>query len=187
MAGHTGYLTTCARALPYAMRLHGIEVDGEVDARIMEFRQGLSLYSEVRTALQRLSRSVILSRFLMGTRTSFSAWSKTVSLRVRRCYRRRRSRSVQGPVLRVYCHAATKLGPEPYEYLMVSANTFEVIGARACGYRSAFVNRGKPPCEYLTLLPDLTVPSFNELAARIALTSPAESQRDGHSLIEKST
>ena len=63
-----------------------------------------------------------------------------------------------------YRHAATRLGLEPAECLMVSANSFDVLGARACGFRAAFVNRGGLPYEDSPLQPELTVPSFTELA-----------------------
>jgi len=64
----------------------------------------------------------------------------------------------------VYQHAAKRLGLEPAACLMVSANSFDVLGARLCGFRGAFVNRGQLPYEDSSYRPDLEVPDFNCLA-----------------------
>ena len=64
----------------------------------------------------------------------------------------------------IYLRAAGILGLEVNECLMVSANSFDVMGARACGYRGAFVNRYGLPYEDTPYLPDITVPDFTRLA-----------------------
>lgn len=50
------------------------------------------------------------------------------------------------------------------ECLMVSANSFDVTGARMCGYRGAFVNREELPFEETKYQPDVTVDDFTQLA-----------------------
>ena len=52
---------------------------------------------------------------------------------------------------------------------MVSANSFDVLGARLCGFRGAFINRGQLPYEDSPHLPDLEVPDFNDLADRLGV------------------
>jgi 2-haloacid dehalogenase len=47
---------------------------------------------------------------------------------------------------------------------MVSANSFDVMGARACGFRGAFVNRYRLPYENSPYQPDILVQNFTELA-----------------------
>ena len=47
----------------------------------------------------------------------------------------------------VYRRAATSLHLEVGQCMMVSANSFDVLGARACGMRGAFVNRNALPYE----------------------------------------
>jgi len=64
----------------------------------------------------------------------------------------------------VYRRAATTLGLEVGECLMVSANSFDVVGARACGFRGAFVNRYEMPYEDTIYQPDVVVADFSELA-----------------------
>jgi 2-haloacid dehalogenase len=53
---------------------------------------------------------------------------------------------------------------EPDEIMMVSSNSFDVVGARACGYRGAYVNRYALPYEDMPYRPDITVKDFTELA-----------------------
>ena len=48
--------------------------------------------------------------------------------------------------------------------MMVSANSFDVMGARACGMRGAFVNRNALPYEETPYRPDVEVENFTELA-----------------------
>ena len=48
--------------------------------------------------------------------------------------------------------------------MMVSANSFDVVGARACGLRAALVNRYGLPYEDSSYRPNVTVRNFTELA-----------------------
>jgi FMN phosphatase YigB (HAD superfamily) len=52
---------------------------------------------------------------------------------------------------------------------MVSANSFDVMGARACGFRGAYINRYRLPFEDTPFQPDLTVKDFTELAAALKI------------------
>ena len=52
--------------------------------------------------------------------------------------------------------------------MMVSANSFDVVGARACGLRGAYVNRYDLPYEDSPYRADVTVADFTELAEAIA-------------------
>ena len=55
---------------------------------------------------------------------------------------------------------------EPDELIMVSSNSFDVLGARTCGLRGAYVNRDHLPFEDTDdrYFPDVTVEDFTELA-----------------------
>jgi len=50
---------------------------------------------------------------------------------------------------------------------MVSSNSFDVMGARSCGMRGAFVNRERLPYEDTPYQPDVTVSDFADLAAAL--------------------
>ena len=67
----------------------------------------------------------------------------------------------------VYRRGASDIGLEVGQCMMVSANSFDVMGARMCGMRGAFVNRYKLPYEDTPFVPDVTVKGFAELAEAI--------------------
>jgi 2-haloacid dehalogenase len=52
--------------------------------------------------------------------------------------------------------------------MMVAAHAFDILGARACGYRGAYVNRYRLPYEESELQPDYVTADFIELAEKIA-------------------
>ena len=68
----------------------------------------------------------------------------------------------------VYRRAAQILGLEVGACMMVSTNSFDVVGARACGLRGAYVNRYDLPYEDSPYRADVTVTDFTELAEAIA-------------------
>ena len=67
----------------------------------------------------------------------------------------------------VYRYAAKTLDREPGRIMMVAAHAFDIMGARACGFRGAYVNRYQLPYEDSPLEPDLTVSNFIELADQL--------------------
>ena len=48
--------------------------------------------------------------------------------------------------------------------MMVAAHSFDIVGARACGYRGVYVNRYGLPTEESPYQPDFEVGDFVELA-----------------------
>ncbi len=164
MLGHSGYLETCERALRHTLRLNRLDPGEAAEAEIMGFWRELSPYPEVLPALERLTARydlVALSNgnapFLEHLVANRIGWAFDAVISVDEA-------GAFKPHPAVYRHAAATLGLEPGECLMVSANSFDVLGARACGYRAAFVNRRDAPYEDSPLRPDLTVPTFTELA-----------------------
>ncbi len=164
MLGHSGYLETSRRALRYTLRLNGIDFDDGADDEIMGFWQDLDPFPDVLPALHRLKERydlVALSNgdphFLEHLATNRIGWDFDAIISVAEV-------GAFKPHPAVYRHAATRLGLEPAQCLMVSANSFDVLGARACGFRAAFVNRQGLPYEDSLLLPDVTVSDFTVLA-----------------------
>ena len=51
---------------------------------------------------------------------------------------------------------------------MVAAHAFDVMGARACGFRGVYVNRYELPYEETPFQPDATVQDFHQLAELLA-------------------
>lgn len=68
----------------------------------------------------------------------------------------------------VYRTASRLLDVEPEEIMMVSSHSFDVLGARACGYYAAYVNRYELPREETPHQPNMEVADFIQLAARLA-------------------
>lgn len=164
MLGHSGYQTVARRALVYTLQANGIDaVTDEVDDLMAAWQQ-LAPFVEVLPALERLSsrfQLVALSNgepdFLEHLATKRIGWKfdSIISVQTVGAFK---------PHPAVYRRAAGLLKLELSECLMVSANSFDVMGARMCGFRGAFVNRGRLPYEDSPYLPDVTVGDFTQLA-----------------------
>ena len=164
MLGHSGYLETVRRALHYTLGRNGIDASPDTVQKFMRGWQQLSPFPEVLSALARLQsryQLVVLSNgdpeFLDHLVTERVAWDFDAIISVT-------SVGAFKPHPAVYRGAAGKLGLEVNECLMVSANSFDIMGARACGYRGVFVNRYNLPYGDTQFQPDVTVCNFTELA-----------------------
>ena len=163
LLGHSGYLETVRRALIYVLALEGIDAAAGDVPRLMEAWQHLNPFADVRTALEKLKkryRLVALSNgeadFLAHLVTNRIGWDfdRIVSVEAVGAFK---------PHPGVYRRAATSLHLEVGQCMMVSANSFDVMGARACGMRGAFVNRNALPYEETPYRPDVAVGNFTEL------------------------
>ena len=164
MLGHSGYLETARRAFVYTLALNQIQATKEEVKKFMAAWQDLSPFPEVVPALQKLKtrfKLVALSNgepqfldYLVKNRIGWN-FDGVISVQVAGAFK---------PHPGVYLRAASLLGLEPGECLMVSANSFDVMGARACGFRGAYVNRYHLPFEDTPFEPDLVVRDFRELA-----------------------
>ena len=164
MLGHSGYLETVRRALHYTLRRNSIDVLPDTVKEFMRGWEQLSPFPEVLAALSRLQSQyqlVVLSNgdpafldYLVRERVGWE-FDNVISVTSVGAFK---------PHPAVYRAAAGELGLEVNECLMVSANSFDIMGARACGYSGAFVNRYKLPYEDTPYQPDVTVRDFTELA-----------------------
>ncbi|MBT6156267.1 MAG: haloacid dehalogenase type II [Planctomycetaceae bacterium] len=164
MMGHSGYQTVARRACIYTLKRNGFAADEADVNRLIAAWQLLSPFPEVVTALERLQdrfQLVALSNgepdFLEHLAANRIGWEfdRIISVQVVGAFK---------PHPGVYRRAAGLLGLELSECLMVSANSFDVMGARMCGYRGAFVNREGLPFEETEYQPDVTVDDFTQLA-----------------------
>ena len=164
MLGHGGYLEIARRAYVYVLQLHGIEPVADEVATMMEAWQQLSPFPEVVAALQRLK-----TRFKLVALSNGDPWFLEHLARNRIHWDFDAIFSVAAvgafkPHPGVYRRAATTVGLEVGQCMMVSANSFDVVGARACGMRGAFINRYGLPYEDTLYQPDVTVTDFAQLA-----------------------
>ena len=162
--GHSGYLEVARRAFAYVLGLNNVEASRDEIKDFMVAWQSLSPFPEVVAGLERLKtrfKLVALSNgepdFLDHLVKNRIKWDfdDVISVQVVGAFK---------PHPGVYRRAAHILGLEIGECLMVSANSFDVMGARACGRRGAFVNRYALPYEDSPHVPDVTVTNFTELA-----------------------
>ncbi len=163
MLGHSGYLETARRAFVYTLGLNQLSASQEEVVKFMEAWQSLSPFPEVDAALKRLKtryQLIVLSNgdphfldHLVKNRIHFD-FDQIISVTPLGAFK---------PHPAVYRGAARRLSLEVGECMMVSANSFDVVGARACGFRGAFVNRYALPYEDTPYQPDVIVNDFNEL------------------------
>ena len=164
MLGHSGYLETVRRALHYTLRRNGIEASPQTVEEFMKGWQYLSPFPEVLPALQKLEeryKLVVLSNgdpefldYLVKERVKWD-FDGVISVTSFGAFK---------PHPAVYRGAAGELSIDVNSCLMVSANSFDIMGARACGYRGAFVNRYNMPYEDTQYQADVIVNDFTDLA-----------------------
>ena len=165
--GHGGYLETARKAFVYVLGLNSIEArPGEVD-EFMQAWQELRPFDDVLPNLPRLA-----SRYRLVALSNGNRWflDHLVVNRIKWEFDAVISVDEFGhfkPHPSVYRGAARILGLEVGEIMMISANSFDVMGARMCGNRGSFVNRYGLPYEDTPYVPDVTVKDFAELADAI--------------------
>jgi 2-haloacid dehalogenase len=150
-------------ALRHAVRRLGL-MPGEADlGRVRDAYLSLACFPEVRAALARLADRplAILSngspRMLEAAVTSSGlagVFAHVLSVDAVRIYK---------PAPAVYALAPKALGVEAADLLFVSSNAWDVAGAKAFGYRVAWVNRLGAPEEDLGLPADHVVASLSDL------------------------
>ena len=174
MQGHSGYLETCRRALVYtAERLSVGLTDDDVASLVAVWRELRPFEDSIR-GIERLKdayRTVALSNgepWLLDHLVDRlgSPFDEVISVERAGAFK---------PHPAVYRTAAAELATEPRQIMMVAAHSFDIMGARACGYRGTYVNRYGLPYEVSPYRPDLCVSDFDELAEKL-LSPEGESQ-----------
>ena len=167
MLGHGGYLETVRRAFVYVLALNKIEMSKEEVQTFLACWQELSPFPEVRSGLEKLATRYKLVGLSNGDPAFLDHLAKN---RIQWDFDDVISVTTMGafkPHPAVYRRAAQILSLEVGECMMVSANSFDVVGARACGMRGAYVNRYNLPYEDSPYRADITAADFTELAETI--------------------
>jgi 2-haloacid dehalogenase len=166
--GHSGYLPVARRAGVYVLRQLGVDPSPQQIDRLMEAWQELKPFDDVLPAMKRLAERYKLVALSNGERSFLDhlvknriGWNFDAVISVETV-------GAFKPHPGVYRKGAALLGLEVGQCMMVSANSFDVMGARMCGMRGAFVNRYALPYEDTPFQPDLTVRDFKELADALA-------------------
>jgi 2-haloacid dehalogenase len=166
-SGHFGYLDSCRRALIYTLRAAKLPFDDADVRRIMEGWQELNPFCDSVPGLQRLRskfKLVVLSngendylKHVVKNRIGFP-FDAVISVE---------DVGVFKPSPQVYRYAARVLKAEPCELMMVSAHSFDAVGARASGYRAAYVNRYDLPYDETPYQFDVEARDFLDLANKL--------------------
>lgn len=167
MLGHSGYLETCRRAFVYCLRKHGVSHTPEAVQEFMEVYRSLQPFDDAIEGLRSLEeryKLVALSNGeqwyleeLLGNNVPVT-FDAIISVDQVGAFK---------PAPGIYRKAAQRLGCEPGEMMMVAAHAFDILGAQACGFKAAYVNRYRLPTEDSVYQPDIIVDDFVELAARL--------------------
>jgi 2-haloacid dehalogenase len=164
MLGHSGYLETARRGLVWTLKYNDVPFTPAEVLELMEAWQNLSPFPEVVSELHRLKKRFSLVALSNGEPHFLDHLAKN---RIQYDFDDIISVETVGafkPHPGVYRRAAAILGLEVGACMMVSSNSFDVVGARACGFRGAFVDRYGHPYEDTAFQPDVIVSNFTGLA-----------------------
>ena len=167
MLGHTGYLDSVGRALRHTLRRYGIKHENAGVLELLKQFERLRPFDDAQEGLLRLGEQYRLVALSNGDQNLLDHLAGN---NVRAQFDRHLSVDRVGrfkPHPSVYRMAAAQLGCEPAEIMMVASHSFDILGARACGFRGAYVNRYRLPYEESSLLADIEVSDFRELADRL--------------------
>ncbi len=164
LLGHSGYLETCRRAFVYCLKLHGVDFRHDDVDEFMRVYRDLRPYPDAVDGLRRLGERYSLVALSNGEQWFLEHLSEN---NIKVPFNEIISVDSVGafkPYPAVYRKAAQVLGAAPGEIMMVAAHSFDILGARACGFRGAYVNRYGLPTEEYDYQPDLEVKDFLELS-----------------------
>jgi 2-haloacid dehalogenase len=165
--GHFGYLDSCRRALIYALRASKLPFEDADVRQIMDGWQELNPFTDSVPGLERL-RSKFKLAVLSNGENEYLA--QVVKNRIRFDFDAVISVEDVGvfkPNPQVYRYAARVLKADPSELMMVSAHSFDAVGARASGYRAAYVNRYDLPYDETPYQFDVEARDFVDLADQL--------------------
>jgi 2-haloacid dehalogenase len=165
--GHSGYLETAQKGFMYVCGLNNVSLTHEEADSFMQAWQNLQPFPDVLPNLPKLA-----SRYKLIALSNGNRWflDHLVANQIKWDFDDVISVDEFGrfkPHPSVYRGAARNLGLEVGEIMMISSNSFDVMGARMCGNRGAFVNRYELPFEDTTYVPDYAVADFSGLAEAI--------------------
>jgi 2-haloacid dehalogenase len=165
MLGHSGYLETCRLAFVYCLEKHNVAYTGEAVREFMQAYKDLQPFADAVQGLRELAgryELVALSNGeqwyleeLLGSNVPVG-FDAIISVDQVGAFK---------PSPGIYRKAVQRLGCEPSEIMMVAAHSFDILGAQACGFRAAYVNRYGLPTEVSDYQPDIIVDDFAELAS----------------------
>ena len=163
MGRYEDFWTVTEAVLCYAIRRLALLVNEAQIRRLLEAYLSLACFPEVPAALARLAprpRAILSNgspRMLQAAVASSGLGphlDHVLSVDTVKTYK---------PAPAVYALGPRALGVPVAELLFVSSNAWDVVGAKAFGYRVAWCNRGQAPEEELDLRADVVISRLDEL------------------------
>lgn len=163
---HTPYREIGFQAVDYTLERAGIDhTDDEVHHLVSQIEK-LTPFPDVVQALSDMRRHglklVILSNGdpdMLAAGVPFSGtqdlWDKVISVSEANSFK---------PHAATYAKASEVIGIEPSQILFVANHAFDCVGAKAAGFRTAFIDRRKRPFGNTKYPADITVENMAELA-----------------------
>ncbi|MFL2768104.1 MAG: haloacid dehalogenase type II [Dehalococcoidia bacterium] len=160
MLGHSGYLNTCEIALKYSLDKHKLKYSSKVIDNIMNGWNYLIPFDDVVNNLIKLQKKFKLVALSNGEQWYLEhlaekqlqfKFDNIISVELAGQFK---------PSPSVYRKAAQILDSHPGNLMMVASHSFDVIGAKACGYKSAYIDRYDLPIEDKGYSVDIHVQNF---------------------------
>ena len=160
-------------ALVFSCRSLSLACPSQTRKELMESYLRLEIFSDVRTALAKLSR-FRLATLSNGSPRMLSASVKSAGLNgVFTDVISADEVKIYKTSPRVYGLVSQHLAIPDNAVAFASSNFWDIAGAKSFGFWTCWVNRGKLPQEELSVMPDVTVPTLDGLVN--ALEEPAAS------------
>lgn len=160
---HTPYREIGFRAVCHVLDRCGLSYTDQEVRDLVSHIEKLECFPEVPAALERLQRKyqlVVLSNGdpdMLETAKQYHKvpFDQVISVAEANSFK---------PHVATYTKAAELIGLRMDEVLFVANHAFDVIGAKAAGMPTAFINRRDRPFERTPYQPDITVRTMDELA-----------------------
>ena len=166
--GHTPYREISHRALAHVMDRCGLAYTQDEVMRLVSRIETLKPFPEVPAALERLrAGGYVLAILSNGDRDMLAAAAPHVGVRFDHVVSVQEAGAFK-PHWRTYAKAAEIVGVDRTACLLVANHTFDCIGAKAYGMRTAFIDRRRRPFGDTPHRPDLVVDDATALAAALA-------------------
>lgn len=168
MGAYQDFWRVSRQALEFTVRRFGVSVSPEQIRLLMEAWLYPRPYPEVATVLSRLKEHYPLAILSNGSPEMLRTGLARAGLRPHfRWIISAHAVRLYKPSPRVYQLAPKQMKLKKAEILFVSANSFDVVGAKSFGLKVCWINRSGLPLDPLGPKPDVVVKSFEELEATL--------------------
>lgn len=168
MGNYQDFWRVSEQALDFAIKRFSLMVSPGQRRQLMDAWLRPTPHPEVGAALPRLKERYHLAILSNGSPRMLRIGLERTGLRVHfRWVISADEVKLYKPSPKVYQLAPKHMKLKKAEILFVSSNSFDVVGAKAFGFKVCWINRTGAPLDSLGPKPDLIVGSFDELSAAL--------------------